>query len=131
MHNYQLFAALFAQEMEKYYRSFRLELLVDTISEEIGQIKQTSRFLHQYEHILLNLNSLYQTDNLKIRMLRLVTQLDYQDLLGIDQATFALSPNPSAAEMLAYIEIHEQEIRKYIEKKEFGEKLKRRMVVTT
>ena len=96
------FGKMFEEEMGKHYQAFRLELLIDAIHNETGQIKQTIRFLHQYEQFLLNLNGLYQADHLRIRTLRLITHLDPDDLIEMDRFTFCRQTSFSAATMLEY-----------------------------
>jgi hypothetical protein len=63
---------------------------------------------------LLNINTLYQNENLKIRVLRLAMQLSPTDLVCIDSQAFNEDEKYTADDMLAYLQINEDKVKKYI-----------------
>ncbi len=54
-------------------------------------------------------------------------QLDNADLVEIDKARFSVEGKYSAGELLDYIKGNEEKVRKYIDKKDFANKLRERM----
>jgi len=57
---YRQFGKIMCEELLKNYLCFRVEFLIDYIHNEIGKIKQSIRYLHQYQKFLFKLSSLYQ-----------------------------------------------------------------------